>query len=350
MSFLKKRIKPQSLPDSHWRDALPWDVDPKRFLPNYFTYMDLMEENDKRIYARSNIAYVHVPRSAGTTINTCLFTMVQNTKTFDNQVMLVNEHNIEFAQRDLQGKGVDQKIVLSGEFAFGACDFMKNRSCSYVLLMRDPYERVISSYAFCQKHDDDSSDFYCPLRTKGLSVVEWAIIEGSPVFRQLIAHPSNCGDKFENHFDFEKMIDAPTDILKTGKYPCWMKLKAFIEHQLTADQILHLAEYVANNIEYWFAAVGTLDRLDTLLQTMQDMYYMPLHNICKDVHRANNSNISNQQREIYRKELKEDPRVAEALKEDLLLYARVQEVTILQGRNHYEHFHAGNVIHHKADS
>ncbi|KAJ8047448.1 hypothetical protein HOLleu_06444 [Holothuria leucospilota] len=334
LSSLKMKRKPDSLPGLHWRDALPWEVAPKRFLPNYYTYKELLEKNDDVIYRRSNIVFMHIPRSGGTTMNTCFYKIAQNVKDFDKTVRFVTERNYFSAQKELDGHGETDKTVISGEFAFGSCDYLKDRPCAYVLLMRDPYERVISSYSFCKEYNDDDSDFHCSVRTDDLSVADFAVLEGSPMFRQIVAHPSACGEKFGNYFDFKNMINVPKGAVKNNKYPCWMKLKAFLDHKLTPDQTDELIEYVANNIERWFASVGILDKKNTFLYHLQDMFYIPTHNICSLLHKSNNT-VPASQRELMLQQLKADPRVAKAMKADLTLYARVKEVVELQIKAHH---------------
>ncbi|KAJ8047447.1 hypothetical protein HOLleu_06443 [Holothuria leucospilota] len=326
--YLKPGLQPKKNPEAHWKKALPWKLDPTRYLPNYYTYMQIMTDAERALYAKSDIVFVHVPRSGGTSMNTCMQSLTSKNKDFEDSLTFVSDSRHEAAMKYLSEESEKRRMV-SGEFAFHACDRMSGRPCAYVLLMRDPYERVVSNYKLCKRHSHSHSHFYCKLNASSVSLVDWAIMEGSPVFRQLLAMPNVCNFLKHIHLDLEETFHIDDEILLKKDVPCWVALQGFFQNALTKEQTLNLSAYVANNMELWFAAVGTLSNFGLYINTLSGIFHLRDQH-CTRLHRNKGfddefkKNASSVVEMLQ--ELKSNSRVKEALAADLILWERVKEV------------------------
>lgn len=313
-----------------WKQALPWEIAPKRFLPNFYTYARLLNVTEKSLYPRGNIVYIHVPKSGGTTMGKCFNSAIKKLKRYSNFYGPIGESGIEPVLKDYELRGNSTKAaIFSGEYAFGLCERLGKRPCSYFLMMREPYSRLISSYLFCKRHSNDGSKFFCALNVNNMTVTEWALTQRSFLFRQLLMNEQLCEGAYDYQYDFEDILSLPKGLVK-DKMPCWMKLQALIDSNMSNDEKKATAVYLADSLEQWFAGVGVLEDMDETLEALNVIYGLPVYPTCTKLHSnkapTKNKKEDDKLKKQYMNELKASPKVEEALYEDIVLYKRVQEI------------------------
>lgn len=322
----------KSLSVNAWKQAFPWDVKPNRFLPNYYTYARYINVTEKMLYRRGNIVYVHVPKSGGTTMGKCFTAAVKKLKRYQpNYYGPIGENGIDAVLKNHKKSNSTKAAIFSGEYAFGLCEKLSaSKPCSYFLMLREPYSRLVSSYLFCKRHSNDGNKFFCALNVNNMTIVEWALLQRSFLFRQLLMHEDLCTGTYDDEYNFEDLLNIPKGLVK-DKIPCWLKLQALIDSTMTKDERMAAAVYLADSLEQWFAGVGILEEMDETLEALNIVYGLPVYPACTRMH-ANKAPSKNKKsddalKQRYMAQLKASPMVKDALYEDVLLYQRVKEIT-----------------------
>nr|XP_006819229.1 PREDICTED: uncharacterized protein LOC100369673 isoform X2 [Saccoglossus kowalevskii] len=310
----------------------PWLVR-KNYLPNFYTKRNA-SRHSKQLYQDAYIAFVHNQKSGGSTLKMCMKNMAPSIGADDPFIICdVNAGNY-YQSMDTATVRVFHKFYAGGH-TFRQCDYTTH-ACSYITILRDPFERAISSYEYCKVRNE----LHCQIRdaTK-VSLREWAKFQGSFFFRQLIYNPEYCTDKFDGAIDalrVKKGIpEAPRQI------PCWYRNELMLSHAMTTVDKANVLDYVLENLEDWFAMIGINSEYDITLQLLEGAYQLPFSQ-CSGQELNYNPYIAEgeirthkQRNEIVadlRKQLYSDPEVFDALYYDLKIYQKAQEIFLEQKR------------------
>ena len=219
------------------------------------------------------------------------------------------------------------RSIIEGDYSFGSCDFADgNRPCSYFTMLRDPIERLISSFFYCKQVFDQLCG---PISAENMTIEKWAMHQGSYFFRQLLIHPDMCSmdlrkvvGRFRNRtrYEFKYRPDK--------KGSCWFTEKAYLEEKVTKVDRMILLQYCLENIENWFAVVGILEEFELSLKMFESVYELPFTNFAHT--QANRGALSASHDKSFLKnlslELRHNDMVMNALYEDLALYEKVSNI------------------------
>lgn len=291
-------------------------------LPNYFLHTP--EDGRKSEYERGALVFVHHHRSAGRAMMSCLEEVAFNRSLSSSQIMLSDERLLWHAQQETD-TDPDRFDIHRGQFAFGICNNIE-RNCSHITILRDPMQRAISSYDYCKEAYDDE---ICKVgNANDMTLRQWIILHGSQLFRQLVFLPEWC------HLG-EQIATNQSDA------PCWYKHKLHFEN-LPPETYRNLLEYVVNNLDQWFAAIGLLDELEQSLQIFEHLYDMPFTKCSSFRNNAvqnaeifdNRSNRNKKRAEPYSDDdpeyLKYDYEVQQALAADNKIYKKARQIFRVQ--------------------
>ncbi|XP_033097013.1 uncharacterized protein LOC117101206 [Anneissia japonica] len=298
---------------------LPW-MRLERYLPNYFT--KTFDDVERAKYQQTTLAYLYSPRSASSTSKLCL-----------RKAASAVGRNIG---PELTGctrvhlKHLGEYDILIGDTAFGVCEDLA-KPCAYVTMMRDPYERIVSSYLYCRRKR--TNPLCRALSPWKASINEWAIHLGNYFFQQLIFHPKFC-NKFHEYyypagFKHEFYISQPS----------WFRQKVILSYMITEQQKETLITYCLENLENWFAVVGITEYYDLSQNMIETVFGIPLNQSCAGISSQNvgkHSHLLIQHNEnaiddslsfsnLIAK-LKQDDSVTHAIKADLRIYARFKKI------------------------
>ncbi|XP_055871180.1 uncharacterized protein LOC129923591 isoform X1 [Biomphalaria glabrata] len=144
-----------------------------------------------------------------------------------------------------------------GTAAFFSCDALgvaSDKKCGHVLLMQDPIRMAMAQYGSC--HVELRDDPWCRLaRSPGVSVEEWIIARGNPVFKSLVYNPILC---------------------LHSKASCEENLHTFLAN-LTSTNNTNLVSYIIGNLDSWFSMVGLHEHLADSLAMLHHVTRLPLH-------------------------------------------------------------------------
>ncbi|XP_070539679.1 uncharacterized protein [Ptychodera flava] len=320
----------------------PWIVR-KNTLPNFYTRRGAFGIDDNfspsSPYANGNVVFLHNQKSGGTTIKGCLRQIAAKLN-IPQPTLIWNANAAEFylilSKRNDSGENITLSKFYYGGHTFRVCDFA-SKPCSYFTVLRDPVERVISSYEFCKVRYMEPQ---CRVRNASeVSINEWAVSQGSFFFRQLSYNPLFCMRFFDDLLrKLVKPGDLPTAI---GHSQCWYRNELIINHLLTEDDKYAILHYILDNLENWFAVIGLTEEWETTLHLLQKAYNLPFHSTCSgkmtnyhpyteegERHRSVTSGHFSRREivESLKKRLWSDKDVIQALKFDLIIYERAKEI------------------------
>ncbi|XP_070563069.1 uncharacterized protein [Ptychodera flava] len=304
----------------------------RNFLPNFYT-RSTDQPNFSRwppdqIYANSTIVFVHNQKSGGSTAKNCLKDIM---KFYGHeQPLLAANPNAEefFAQMLKDGPGQDLARSYMGDSTFGICDFT-DKPCSYFTVLRDPYERVISSHNMCKLTEDQAQ---CIVRNATeLSLKEWALHQGSFFFRQLLANPLFFTKEYTKLIDKLRGPEDPP----TEKIPPWWRIELILNKMMDEKQKMVALQYILDNLESWFAVIGLTDEYDTNLILFERAFGLPFYSRCAgDMSNKRQYKLAGQNPQTSRqdvvaqlhRELNRDPDVNRALYYDVKIYRKARDI------------------------
>ncbi|XP_070571721.1 uncharacterized protein [Ptychodera flava] len=312
-------------------DKFPW-LEKKNRLPNYFT-RQVDSGISPQSYKDGAIVFVHNQKSGGTTIKSCMRTLLQAIGQGPPKV--IGNVNAATYYSLLLFKGRDMNLTRHfyvGDSTFGLCEYA-SKPCSYFTVLRDPYERVISAYNMCHFLRAQQ----CRVRDAGrVPINEWVIHQGSFFFRQLLVNNEFFTEKY-NHF-VEKYQRSTANSSKPAQLPTWWKNEIILKHFITTSQKAVILQYVLENLENWFAVIGMTSEYDMSLKLIEEVYDLPFYTNCAgmkenavypyEVHnQADASNLTRDQIvERLKSQLQSDPKVRDALYFDLEIYEKAKYI------------------------
>ncbi|XP_070580294.1 uncharacterized protein [Ptychodera flava] len=299
--------------------------DVTKALPNFFTTQD----HDRKLFPvnryqkNTAIAYVHIPKAAGTTTNRCLENVAKKRKLKKPQNIWMSNY-VQFFESLKSGQHKRQRAYF-GLFSLGVCDFV-DQPCSYFTIFRDPIERTISSYMYCKKA---SRDPICQAAdAEHMTVRQWALTQGSVVFYQLLHNPEFCKARYDE--EAVGLMEKKDNIRRRNvDIPCWYKQILLLEERLDREGRNRILDFILSNMEQLFAVIGLTDKYDETLQMLEKVYALPFYSVCagdiknKAAYKISGDNATDSKTitvEKLKQDLLEDPEVSEALHEDMEIY------------------------------
>ncbi|XP_070580287.1 uncharacterized protein [Ptychodera flava] len=302
----------------------PWS-NVTRALPNFFTVRSREGKNIPVTSYQENtaIVFVHIPKSAGTTTNRCLENVAEKRALKKPQNIWLSNY-LQFYKSLKSGKYHRQRAYF-GLFSLGVCDFV-DQPCSYFTVFRDPMERTISSYMYCQKA---STDKICHAAdARNMTVKQWALHQASVVFYQLLHNPEFCEARYNAEaVELMKGKDVPRN--RHLDIPCWYQQILLLEKRINDEGRQRILNFILSNMEQLFTLIGLTDKYDETLQMLEKAYDLPFHSVCagdvrnKAVYNVTGDNASGSKKLIVEKlkeDLMGDSEVRKVLHEDMEIY------------------------------
>lgn len=320
-----------------------WPLEHGNCLSNFFYREDSHLELPK--YRSSNIVFLHHNKAGGSTIRSCVEEIAEGSQLQLGSLLVSFKHVNTVYELLRKGEAKpNTRMGYMGGYSFGICDALHNgRPCSYFTMVRNPYERVISCYFFCQR---SSKDQLCTaLNAANVTLKEWALHQGSYFFNQILLHPHVCQGTFDQYFK----LDGIQHNFWYGDPPCWFKQKVILGHYLTSEQENILLDYVLDHLEQWFASIGIIEEFDLSLGMFQHIYGLPFKDDCVGKHfqtgkyKKRKKNATTNEEQVDRDqmiqqlkaELQADPEVRRALHADLVIYEKAKEIFDKQKEVYY---------------
>lgn len=317
-------------------ELLPW-LPKNNTLPNYF--FNGLVNNDSGKYEKSNLVFLHHPRAAGTTVLDCLRNISMENNLPMSPLMDVNNLVIWVSGNGDSNMYREYMKIHRGRYSFGMCEKLKT-PCSYFFMMRDPFERAVSSYYYCKRAIGD--ELCGAINANRVTLRQWIIEQGSILLRQILFSSKFCADGNDT-FPF-----TPTneDLVNINNLPCWYKEKVILEKLLEPDELKLVTKYVVSNLNKWFSVVGMIEQFDESMALFEYIFKLPFSK-CNSRHEAKTnadirvltnrvSNRNSQRNEWLNTEaddpeyLKNDVYVRNALSSDYEIYKEVKRIFSVQ--------------------
>ena len=294
------------------------------YLPNYYLYGKPAGRGNE--YAGGHVVFLHYPKSGGSSVKYTL-TKIRRQRHISLRLLQFPDQLRRAYDLFNTTEKFFGRTIFEGIYSFGICEVLHGRPCAYFTLIRDPIDRMISMYFYCQQRRRD-----CRVG-KNVSVVEWALKKGSQLFRQITITPGSNTPLFPEYVglyrDLSTLAQDPGE--RIMRYDLdWTKRRK--ESDLIKKQRRALLDYCINNMEHWFAAIGITEEFDLSLQMFEEVYKLPIHEMYMEP--RNTGKIKTKKDESLLEKLKDDllgsPDVMEALHEDMMIYMKGRELFRLQ--------------------
>ncbi|XP_070558882.1 uncharacterized protein [Ptychodera flava] len=317
----------------------------RRYVPNSLA-KHVKQERPRSYGANATMVFVHNQKAGGTSVKTCL-KLLERESNMRRCYGIFDGNGPVHIMEAVRAKSTSRRCYV-GESSFGICDDLDDGDCAYFTMLRDPYERVISSHEYCKTADD-------PLCRAGnateLSLEEWALQQGSYFFRQLLLRPTEIcveAELFNNLLtQYLNKTDQSDEIVADLKsFPCWYRHKLLLEGVLSDSDKNALLRYVLENLDNWFSVIGMTDEFDTSLELFQFAFGLPFHDLCSAVfarettYTEQSAGAEGGKAEVVRKlksRLASNDHVRRALLYDIKIFERAKEIFEMQ-KTSYRHF------------
>ncbi|XP_071820334.1 uncharacterized protein [Apostichopus japonicus] len=274
-------------------------------LPNAY----LMESTNLTEYRSSTVAFVHNPKSGGTTVKDCMLQM--STQLGQRHPLLLTTANRHKIQADFMNGllNAEDHRMLVGTSSFGIGESFSTRKCSYFTIVREPYDRMISHYFFCQNGGETGR----PCHNK--TIEEYAIQTGSILFHQMAVRITcRCQD----------------DCNDLSLHPWTCKRDHKMVNLLQSRK--EIIDLLQQHLETDFAIIGLTEEFDITLRILQQAFGLPFYDQCR--HLKNNAGTYGNVDEVKLDKLKlearqtlvQSKRVRDILEPDVILYQRMKEI------------------------
>ena len=354
-------------PNATMRPASMLDTRLKVVLPNFFTVHSAAsyQPPEPREYHNAVPVFLHINKAGGTSIKQALtskqavagWTKILNVDKLEGPFEYINVCGTENVAAILSPEGLNQSITpewlerdlfLLGDYCMGMCELLaaagrlaQGRRCGYFTMFRDPRERTISSYLYCQT-DEGQGDQLCDtplLDARTATFAEWVPHQANYMTRELLfdlrrdslppaeqwrrlselTGNSSLATAFAN----KQGTDAPHPALLDLVQP---------NAQLTEARFSELLDTLENH----FAVVGLLERYEESLELFDAAFDRNLSAAAGGNnwdHGSGRSSPGSEEGKDYKAALDkymaafdDDPSLLEPLRYDMRLYEHIQSV------------------------
>ncbi|XP_030841412.1 uncharacterized protein LOC115924017 [Strongylocentrotus purpuratus] len=299
----------------------------RKGLPNY--YIHGLRSGMGEDYARCNIAFVHLHKAGGQTTKAILKKVCQKAGIGRVEMNEASSSNFDLF---LQKGGTSKPTLFQGGMSFGICDVLHKRPCSYMTVLRNPYDRIISLYFYL--FGQHAKRLCGPVIPEHVSITDLAIDQGGHFFNELLVHPDTCRN-YNSSFDEYVNQDHTKDIIKyvhVNHGRCMCRQRALHTATLTKEQRRALLQYTLENLENWFAVIGILEDYQVSLELFGEAYQMNFtaeYSVPVNMNR-NYAKVEDTTIKQMKIELLNSAEVREALYEDIMIYEKALEIMKLQ--------------------
>jgi hypothetical protein len=319
------RKKPES-PDS----LIIRDEKCHNCLPNYFLGANTSEPS---IYRGGIAGFLHHLKAGGTTVHDCINKLVSTTYTWNKETKKRNPRglfirNFSYDKRaSWQRQSTEARLqhhFLGGIAVHGVCDAfqdsVKPPSCSYFTMLREPIDRIVSSYYYCKMRPIDILCASSKLRASEANITQWAFHQESYLFTQLTIDSGYCSR-------FPQTVKRPV--------PCWYRERA-IHEQTDLEPTL---EFILKDLPDRFAVIGLFEHFQESLAMFEKVYGLKFtscgtikaNSIQGRVSRSSNAisqkvKLQLTERKKVVAELRNNPAVMKAMRYDIAIYQRAVEI------------------------
>ena len=308
----------------------------RRSLSNYYLHGSGKRDD----YYKCNLAFIHLHKAGGSTTKAHL--RIARIKAGLPKVGMGHYYTTEVYDRFLKEGATSEQTVFVGGYSFGICDVLNGRPCSYMTVLRDPYDRIISAYFFCYVKDPPPLCGPVRARNKNVSITAWAIHQGSHFFNLLLTDKDTCRDRDVRYDEYVKPYKRRTkDIInydpRLHPQSCWFRQKAILKERVTSEQRHVMLTYMLDHLEYWLGVIGLVEDYESSLEMFREAYRLPIGTDPALV--VNKGRVSDKtedaQKEQMKIELLNSAEVREALYEDIMIYEKAKQIFKLQKEEYF---------------
>ncbi|XP_041472495.1 uncharacterized protein LOC121421761 [Lytechinus variegatus] len=324
-SISAKKVRPLPLNEEEKLSRMLATSSLTNQLPNYFLHGSPEADGDK--YRLGNVAFLHNVKSGGSTLKTIITNLGRK---YNIQKVLIDSESKRsiFKQYEIVGRTPRQTIFV-GPSTLGICEYLKDRPCSYITMVREPVSRLVSIYLFCKQ----TNATQCSPSSVNVSLDAWALHWGSFLFRSLITH-------FQRYFPFKAAANhfqnwsADFRLFAKGiqqKYPNIVTGKA-LQYSMTPSERRALLDHCLANLENWFAVIGLTEEFDTSLELFQEVYKLPFPKYYRGAINVGQvkKGLDSSEIERMKDNLRNNPYIMDALYDDIQIYQKAKEIMINQ--------------------
>lgn len=242
-------------------------TDPKEFLPaltksgsmpNYFHGGRTHTGNQ---LFDSSLVFIHHPRSGGKNFIDCL-----NNISYSNDLslspLMTGENRLLWESRNSNSFGKKFQIH-RGVHTMGMCQNLDHK-CSYIMFIRDPLQRSISSHKHCTVSPNDE---ICGSRNaREISLRDWIISEGSVLLKHFLMSPTFC--ESNSHEKYNISLDVSKHI------SCWAKSNLILD-SLIEQHKTYLTNFIVENLQKIISVIGLTEEFKMSLQMFESSFKLP---------------------------------------------------------------------------
>ena len=219
----------------------------------------VMQSNDSQ---QSSLVFVHQSRSAGSHVISCMNDISYERKISMSPVMDFRSRLLWESSNDENRKHKDVFQFHRGRHSFGMCEKLKSR-CSYFTIFRDPFDSILSLFEYCKKNADP--EVCVTGSASNVTLREWIMDNSGMLLYKFATSHDQCSNPGLNHNARDN----------TDKDPCWIRQKNYLDNTLSNSERSHIANYVTNNLQNWFAAIGLFSEINTSMEIFQQVFNQP---------------------------------------------------------------------------
>ncbi|KAJ8030428.1 hypothetical protein HOLleu_26859 [Holothuria leucospilota] len=283
------------------------------FLPNAYLY-----PQQGNPYSTSVLAFLHNPKSGGTSLRDC--TLQLYPVTHKHKPIVVATQTVTEEKEKLLNRVTPTNDYYMGDAVLGICDsFWDSRPCSYFTLIREPYERAVSHYYFCKS----GGPGFPPCNN---TLEEFTMTLCSLFFRQMTGRVF-CEENNRNESSSWRCKGQPITI----------------DHILVEpQQRAAVLDYFLANIDKIFTVIGLTEEFETSLKLFENTFGEPFYRLCNKMHSNKGSykndtdrddRKDNEEKITAKKRLMKNDQIRKCLHEDIQLYNKMYEIFQKQKRS-----------------